>query len=1096
MNLTPDYISNVIEDQFPEYFREQNSDIVALVMAYFEYLEQENKTTKLTRTLKSNRDIDTTVQDFIIHFKNTFLHGTQEQSVADERFLIKHISDLYQSKGTSRSYELLIKMLFGEEVEIFLPSTRILTPSQSTFFKPIYLELSPSERTRNFITKQVTGSSSGATGFCESVVVKTVNGKRISVAYLSSVNGKFETNEYITDDGLIKDAPKMVGSLTSITIQNGGRNFNVGDIFQIESSAGKGGKGKAKITTTQDATGRVNFVLANGGYGYTVSNTYTRSLSSNATLIIENIVNANNEIDDYFLFENVEQPLANVSWASGNSDFKTYANNTVIIGANTSGSQVANGYMVQDSGNLVTIMVHDGNFGSADFLYVSNTSTNVQIDTVVNATAVGEYIGTQIRGEDSNTIVIGLNANNKAFYKGDGSFVRGTVSGTTANVANVGSGVAADYEIGGLAEQETLTLFTDIIGANNQALDPRPFSNVHVNGSNAGIGFVDSITLNTGVSYDNLANAGSPFATNGSFSAGDYVFEANLVVNAVVVTATGSGYSNSDTVTFTGGGPSTSAIGNVVTDGTGKVQAIELSNKGIQYEAVPAVTITSSGSGVSLTARMQASGNSIGAVGTIESVNSTVMIVRNMSNGSFTNTRTVTNEGVNAFANIVSSAILGGASYQNSDTVTISGGTPNTGATATLQTNTTGGINAIAVVEPGTEYNSNASIVINTSTGTNATLAVNMDFGYGFPKSGSADLTTILYNALTFANFSIGTIASFKGVNPGTGYNLDPIALVHNPYVAGFNRRDLICVIDNRDGLFAPGERLNQTLSLPGFLVNHSNSSSNGITLNANNQAIAVGEGVIQLTTGATGVIETSNSTFIKISNVNGAFNDATVIQTQTTTANVTPLSSGVSQTTTAAIATGTFKSRQVNNGVEQIKIRRLSFGQSFVPGSSIIGLSSGASANVQWAYQDEDTLPIGLNANVQADVITANGVAQTLEVIDSGFGYEQDDIVNLVAANSNFIVTGKANITNQGIGQGQWRDRQSFVSDVNKIQDSDYYQEYSYVSRTGIALAKYEEQLKEILHLAGTKLFGEVVRTTYSNKTTTSNGVVITTSS
>ena len=60
---------------------------------------------------------------------------------------------------------------------------------------------------------------------------------------------------------------------------------------------------------------------------------------------------------------------------------------------------------------------------------------------------------------------------------------------------------------------------------------------VHINASNSGIGFVDSITLNTGITYDSLANAGSPFATNGSFSAGDYIFEANLVVNAVVVTA-------------------------------------------------------------------------------------------------------------------------------------------------------------------------------------------------------------------------------------------------------------------------------------------------------------------------------------------------------------------------------------------------------------------------------------------------------------------------------------------------------------------------------------------------------------------------------
>ena len=198
-------------------------------------------------------------------------------------------------------------------------------------------------------------------------------------------------------------------------------------------------------------------------------------------------------------------------------------------------------------------------------------------------------------------------------------------------------------------------------------------------------------------------------------------------------------------------------------------------------------------------------------------------------------------------------------------------------------------------------------------------------------------------------------------LNPGAGYNLDPIALAHNPYIAGFNRRDLICVIDDRTGLFASGEKLNQTISLPGFLVKHSNSTVNGIQLNANSEPLSLNEGVVQISTGATGVIESSNSTHIKISNVVGAFNDAHIIQTQTSTANVTPLSSGVSQTTTAAIATGTFKSRQINNGVEQIKIRRLSFGQSFVPGSTITGLSSGATANVQWAYQDEDTLPIGL---------------------------------------------------------------------------------------------------------------------------------------
>lgn len=1095
MSLTPDFVSNLIEDQFPEYFRESNSEVVALVLAYFEYLEQDNKTTKLTRTLLDNRDVDSTIDEFLVHFKNSFLQGTQNRTAADERFLIKHISDLYQSKGTSRSYELLIKMLFGEEVEIFLPSERILTPSQSTFFKPIYLELSPSERTRNYISKQVTGSSSGAQGFVESVVIKTVNGKRITVAYLSSVNGNFQTDEYITDDGAIADAPRMVGSLSSITIDNGGRNFNVGDIFNIVSSAGKGGKGQAKITSTIDATGRVNFVLANGGYGYTISNTYTRSLSSNATLEVVNTVNANTEIDDFFLFESVEQPLANVDWTSGNTDFKTYANSTIIIGANSSGSQVANGYMVSDSSNLITIMVHTGSFASADYLYVSNTATNVAIDTVTDVTATGEFIGTSVRGEDSNTFVIGLNANTKPFYKGTSAFIRGTISNTYANVANVGTGTSADYEIGSLGEQETLTLFTDIVGANNTAITPKPFSNCFIDGSNSGIGFVDNITVDTSLVYGSSANAGTPFATNGQFSNGNYIYEANLIVNAVVVTATGSGYNNTDTVIFTGGGPSTNAVGNVVTNDSGHVTEIALSNNGISYESVPAVTITSSGAGAVLAPRMTTPANSIGAVATIKSVNSTVMVLRNLSNGAFTNGRVITNEGVNAFANVVSTSSAAGISYSNADTITITGGSPNVTATATLSTNSTGSITAITVAEPGSEYNGNASLSITTSTGSGASLSVNMDYGYGFEKSGHADLTTILFNALTFSQFVVGEITSFQGVNPGTGYNMDPVALAHNPYIAGYNRRDIICIVTDRTGVFTGGEKLQQTLSLPGYLINHSNSTANGITLNANNSAISIGEGVIQISTAARGVIETSNNTHIKITDISGVFNDSQIIQTTTSTANVVPLAGGVAQTTTAAIASGAYKSIQVNNDIEQIKIRRLNFGQAFLPGVTILGLTSGASANVQLAYQDEDTLPIGLNANITSDVITANGVAQTLEIIDSGFGYEAGDVVNLEAANSNFIVTGKAAITKQGIGIGRWRDRQSFVSDVNKIQDSDYYQEYSYVSRTGIALAKYEEQLKEILHLAGTKLFGEVVRTTHSSKTMSSNGVSITTS-
>lgn len=436
---------------------------------------------------------------------------------------------------------------------------------------------------------------------------------------------------------------------------------------------------------------------------------------------------------------------------------------------------------------------------------------------------------------------------------------------------------------------------------------------------------------------------------------------------------------------------------------------------------------------------------------------------------------------------------MGGSGYAPSDTVTFTGGTPNVTATGIFSANAanSGSVHSITLNEPGSEYDANASMTISTSTGTGASLSVNMDFGYGLPKSGQADLTTILYNALAFNTFTIGTIESLNFINPGDGYNLDPISLAHNPYVAGFNRRDIVCVIGNRNGLFIPGENLSQTLSLAGFLVLHSGN----VTLDGG-APIAIGEGVSQAATGASGVIESSNATHIKISDPVGTFNDASDIITLSSNAAVNPDSSGVTANTVTSIATGRYKSISTVNEVEQIKIRRLKFGQAFVSGASLTGSTSGATADVLFAYQDDTTLPIGLNAVINATVITANGVASDVEIIDSGYGYEANSIVQLQSNDTPFIVTGTASTGKQGVGAGEWRDRISFISDVSKVQDSNYYQEYSYVVRTGIALAKYEEQLKEILHVSGTKLFGEVVKVRESDTLTlASANATITTS-
>jgi hypothetical protein len=1158
LNPTPAYISNFIRDQFPEFYREINGPIVDFVLAYYEWLEQEGQNTKELRGLRHARDIDSNVDKFTENFKNMFMAGAPLDTRSDSRFILKHISDLYQSKGSSRSIELLIKLLYDEEVSVFLPSKNILIPSNTRWTKPEYIELSFSDKSKTFPGTVITGGSTGATGFCESVIEKTVQKRKITIAYISNVKGTFSTGEIITNDDILDGSPVMTGSLSNIDVINGGRDNSIGDIFDIVGVNGRGAQ--AKVTKVENLAGRVNFNLANGGYGYTVSNTYTDSLSSNVTLIVTAPTNSNTDIDNFFAFETVSQPIqsititglgANVSdkisnvtnffiHATNNSvvnSFNIFAgginytntdtiefttgdaaasistdsngsitsitidtagsgytdppgfnilsangtgatlsvvmgNDNYIQGANSTDTNVCSGYVVANSitsnttdaiGNL-TVIITSGDFADVTYMHTGNVSQNALSSGVANVVSTGQFIGYTFN-QVANTYKIGINANTDVFYAGPGTFIVGSDSNTFANVTVRGFYTSgADFEIGGIGEQESLTFYSDIIGANNT--QNVAFINVSIEGQNANIGVVESITVDTELSISGLSNT-VYFAhqSNGSFNAGDYIYHANVYVNSVFIAAQGSAYDNTDTITLSG-----NATATLVTTNTGGIAAIDVTAAGADYPGQATVTVnTTTGSGANVYAMMGAGG--LGAQAYIKTQNATDIVIYDESNGSFTTGDIITNRSVNAFANVTATQQLGGNNYSPGDTITINGGDPANTATATLNIQSNA-IASIEVTNPGSGYDTSPTVTITTASGINANLTINMDFGAGFEKSPQADDTTILNDAFSFFTANVGEIISLSGINPGAGYSLSPITAVRNRYVAAFNRRDLIARVSNVVGFFQGGERLTQSVDLPGYDIVYSGIS--------NTIAIIVGEGVKQDITLATGIVESVNSTVINLKDTVGVFNDSNDIITLTTNATVTPASSGVSQSNGISIASGRFKSITLNeDGTSDIKIRRMSFGQAFVEGSKINGISSGANADIIFVQQDDDSLPIGFNASITANVQTANGVATEVEIINSGYGYSQNNTVNLVKANSEFISTGTVSVTKQGVGPGRWLSSESFLNDVAKVQDSDYYQEYSYVVKTGIALDKYSEILKEMLHVAGFRLFGEVNKTT-----------------
>ena len=81
------------------------------------------------------------------------------------------------------------------------------------------------------------------------------------------------------------------------------------------------------------------------------------------------------------------------------------------------------------------------------------------------------------------------------------------------------------------------------------------------------------------------------------------------------------------------------------------------------------------------------------------------------------------------------------------------------------------------------------------------------------------------------------------------------------------------------------------------------------------------------------------------------------------------------------------------------------------------------------------------------------------------------------------------------GKGVGYWSTTRSFLNSDKYIQDSYFYQDFSYQIKAALTLDKYKDILYNTFHIAGTELFGEYllksinssnVSIAYSNTTPT----------
>lgn len=117
-----------------------------------------------------------------------------------------------------------------------------------------------------------------------------------------------------------------------------------------------------------------------------------------------------------------------------------------------------------------------------------------------------------------------------------------------------------------------------------------------------------------------------------------------------------------------------------------------------------------------------------------------------------------------------------------------------------------------------------------------------------------------------------------------------------------------------------------------------------------------------------------------------------------------------------------------------------------------------------------------GLNANVSGSASSGRGAIDSVKIFDAGLGYQQGDVVVLQNETNPFIAGGSIQLGQEGVGAGYWKDTRSFLNSDKFIQDSFYYQEYSFEVRVALAFQRYSDILKRLWQPAGTEAFGKVV--------------------
>jgi len=423
-------ISPLVDNQFPAIYREESPLLVAFMKSYYEWAEQDENFIQLSRSIFEIRDIDTTLAKYGEYFRSKYLSSLpnifadqiiQDMIQTSGRFMVKHVLDLYRSKGTERGYKILFRALYNNDVEFYYPGRHLLRASDGVWETPQYIEVAY-EGDLSALEGRLLQIINKADNYalCDRAFKITVGNTESTVLLLKNVYGSFTYGEIIHPVNNLNALARIVGSLTSIQIISGGGEFTPGDILNIQSSSG-GIEGLGVVRSTINADGGVTFNIVDGGYGYSLDSIVSVvGDGTGATFKVATL--SNTQIAQIFsdkLIDYANTQLAVFGLAKSGSV------STVVDQSNVIGSATL--FTSEFTANDIIYIV--GNPSSKRIVSITNnthmTVNNAFTSTVTsnNIVRVGDPLGGTVSVVSGESNVVGVGTTFTSFFT-DGDLIK------------------------------------------------------------------------------------------------------------------------------------------------------------------------------------------------------------------------------------------------------------------------------------------------------------------------------------------------------------------------------------------------------------------------------------------------------------------------------------------------------------------------------------------------------------------------------------------------------------------------------------------------------------------------------------------------